>query len=963
MALLDTALNPFVRLLNRWSFLGKFALIGVLLLVPLGVVAVSQWSSTTHDIEFNAKELDGTEYIEAVRALATSIQARSVVAAAVRIEPSLGHDVEINAKISRLDAEIEAGLSSVDLVDDVLGEGLRTPARWKEVRSLVVDRARVGSDAAPGEGYAAAVAGLNDLVMNYICNYSNLILDPDLNSYWLMDAACAKLPALGAGIVDASSSMTSVSSSLREQTRDGTDNAASGNRGLGGAALGLAARRGAILSTTEDLKVVNFQTAYSDDRERTGSGKLQLDVDPAMTALAASMTAFGDTSARLLSNEPQDARQLLALGLDLTEKTDALFDKIMPHLNRMIKARVDGYVASRTIGLLATLGGTLTLLLMFAAFYSAVRTSVDSLGVFTRRMIEGTHERFALESRDEFAEIADSFNEINATLEEARFLKSELEEQNGALEAQVVEVLGVVSRVAEGDLSARARLQEGASDQVTDAFNKVKTGLNDLIAHLTSFIEEMANVSRRHDQGDIDAEMPTQRFTGSYRQMAVGVNTMIAGHLEMNRKAMACVAEFGRGNFEAELERFPGKKVFINETIETVRANLKRVIADAEGLVASAVAGSLSTRADAGRHAGDFRKIVQGINNTLDAVMRPIADAATVLNQLAEADLRARVHGQYQGDHAKIADSLNRMAEQLHDALSNVAELTREVAHAAQQISSASQNVAAGASEQAGALEQTSASLEQIASMTRANTASTLEAKRMADGASKAAESGWQAVGKMIGSMGNIRQSAEDTAVIIRAINEIAFQTNLLALNAAVEAARAGEAGRGFAVVAEEVRGLALRSTEAATRTEALIGKSVELATEGERISNDVGSSFQEILLAVNGVGAVVTQIATASDEQARGVQQVAAAVVEMEKVVQQSAGSSEQMSSTAEDLASRSRSLATMVAGFKLGGHAIGDGAGVGARTLNAPPAAGIGSAGRGAVRPPAKRSSPRWM
>jgi methyl-accepting chemotaxis protein len=473
--------------------------------------------------------------------------------------------------------------------------------------------------------------------------------------------------------------------------------------------------------------------------------------------------------------------------------------------------------------------------------------------------------------------------------------------------------IGCVAEFGRGNFDAPLERFPGKLATLNDTIEKVR-------ANVKGFIAEMRAMSAAHEAGDVDVVIRAPRFEGDFRALAEGVNGMVAGHLELSRKAIGCVDEFGKGNFDAPLERFPGKKAAINETIERVRGNLQALLEDVDGLVTAAISGRLEIRAESERHQGGFRRIVEGVNATLDAALRPIEEATRVLEQLADRDLRARVTGAYQGDHARIKQALNATAAALEGSFGQVATAVQEVSGAASQIAASSQAVASGASEQAASLAETSSSLDELARSTRETAERAQQADVLTRTARGAATGGGTAVDAMGGAMQRIRSSAESTAQIIKDINEIAFQTNLLALNAAVEAARAGEAGRGFAVVAEEVRSLALRSKEAAGKTEALIGQSVKEVQEGELRAGEVHAALREIAGAVQQAGDLVTEIARKAQEQAAGIAMLNRAVNEVEKVTEQNAASSEQSSATAATLSEQSAKLAGTVATFRLG-------------------------------------------
>ena len=239
---------------------------------------------------------------------------------------------------------------------------------------------------------------------------------------------------------------------------------------------------------------------------------------------------------------------------------------------------------------------------------------------------------------------------------------------------------------------------------------------------------------------------------------------------------------------------------------------------------------------------------------------------------------------------------------------------SEQVSVASSQVAEASQDMADGASTQASSLEETSATLEEMAAMTKENAGNANEANKLSSNLQSVAETGQEAMQRMTGAIEKIKDSSDETARIIKTIDEIAFQTNLLALNAAVEAARAGDAGKGFAVVAEEVRNLAQRSADAAKDTSALIDQSQENANGGVDVTKEVTGIPGEIVTGISRVSELVDAVSTSNEEQSRSVGEINRAVAQLDQVTQSNAANAEESASASEELSGQARELGSMV-------------------------------------------------
>ena len=253
---------------------------------------------------------------------------------------------------------------------------------------------------------------------------------------------------------------------------------------------------------------------------------------------------------------------------------------------------------------------------------------------------------------------------------------------------------------------------------------------------------------------------------------------------------------------------------------------------------------------------------------------------------------------------------------------------TEETVTAADRFSLAGEGIASQASKQATAIEEMGSSLVKFGAATRHTVSRAETVKLMTGEARDAAETGAGEMREMNKALADIHDAGEglgqsmtalkefnhDIVAVLKEIDAIAFQTNILALNASVEAARAGTNGAGFSVVADEVRRLALRSTEASRRSNDRIALAVRRIEEGSKITNvviervatscDIATKVDErlrnIVERVRCVDAAMDEIAGAAREQNGGLEQINHAVKEIDLATQQNVHAAEESADAA---------------------------------------------------------------
>jgi methyl-accepting chemotaxis protein len=514
---------------------------------------------------------------------------------------------------------------------------------------------------------------------------------------------------------------------------------------------------------------------------------------------------------------------------------------------------------------------------------------------------------------------------------------------------------------------------------------KMKLAVNNVGVVVQSLQKELVRLTEASKEGQLSERGKPEQFQGAYSEIVRGVNTMLDAILlpigEGNRilglvrggnlrekVEIACkgdhakmkdaingvhdwltlliayVTKIANGDMSATMGKASSDDQ-IHEFLMLLKQNIQNLVVDVNALAQAAVEGKLTARADTSKHQGDFRKVVQGVNNTLDAVIGPLNMAAENVERISKGDVPAQITDSYNGDFNIIKNNLNTLIAAMNDitaaadeiasgnltveirerspqdklmqafssmvdgltkTVSNIRSIAGEVSAASQSISTASVQVSKGASSQAAAAEEASSSMEQMVSNIKQNADNAQQTDKIANKSARDAQESGKSVLEAVAAM-------KEIASKISIIEEIARQTNLLALNAAIEAARAGEHGKGFAVVAAEVRKLAERSQRAA-------GEINQLSVNTLKVSEKSGEMLDKLVPDIQRTAELVQEITAASREQDTGAEQINKALQQLEQVIQQNASASEEMASTTEELTGQADQLVSALSFFSTG-------------------------------------------
>jgi methyl-accepting chemotaxis protein len=477
---------PVIALMNRLKYIQKFSLIGTIIVIPIGILIYFLNSEVNQGIDFASKERQGISYLIPVKNLTRDIQEHRVLA-----NMYANGDTTAKEKMLTRETKIEEDIKEIDRVNQILGIPLKASDKWNELKSKWMDlKGKVFHIQAKEslDMHTALIADILDF-NNYVGDTSNLILDPDIDSYYLMDAVVIQIPHLTEKIEQATFLSADIAS--KKSVTDGD--------------------KIRLTSQYADIQSLLMNVEKDMKKAVTENPTLKPKLDATFQSSTTAIKDFLKMLNTIIVQEntiPVQSEQILSLRMKAMEANDKLFDQEASTLDGLLQARIDKFADHRTFMILVTAISLVVVLYLFVGFYLSVRNTVSSLEHTTRRLAEGDMTvRAELHTKDELRRIGDSFNRMIDSFRELISTNMKIVQQVAASAEELTANVEHTSKASEHIAGTIHEVAEGTEKQLHSvaksvaSFNEMTTGIQHIAANAQDASSSAIRTSKVASEG------------------------------------------------------------------------------------------------------------------------------------------------------------------------------------------------------------------------------------------------------------------------------------------------------------------------------------------------------------------------------------------------------------------------------------------------------------------------------
>jgi methyl-accepting chemotaxis protein len=705
---------PAVRLLSHLRFAHKFALIGLVLVVAIAVVGRAYLQTQSMQVAFSAKERVGIRVIDP----AGDLLGRLAAARATAVRAAAG-DADAAAALDARLAAVKTAVTRVDAAVAADGDELSVKSEWSDLRASIESTLAGLPDGVADQSTALSelTAGTAALIIK-AGDTSNLILDPDLDSFYVMDALVTKVPGMLTGLADASDQAVLAEVDAEHALDHRID---------------LALTQGAVISAN-DAGVAGLKTSYAKTADTTLEKSVAANVSDA--AGATQKAAKGLTA--LVRDGKSGSVDPTALDAAI-ERTTAAHAALGPALDRLIATRIGGFTGARRNVVIIAAILMLLAVYLFVALLEAIRQGTGRM----RDRLTSLGEHEATDLRDGLAAIAagnltheatattapiergsrDEIGDLEESVEGIRADTAASIERYNAMREQIAAMLRDIASGSQV-VAAEAERVASTSEQASTAVNEIAQAAGD-VAHgaeeQVRSVESVVSATEQVIAATRDGAAAARDTADTASRAGDVTRDGLAAALEATA-AMASLRE-SSGQISEVMEQLAGMSDRIGGITEAITG-----IADQTNLLALNAA---IEAARAGEHGRGFAVVAEHVRHLAEESQQAAGRIAEIVEEIRRATVQAAELAADGAQRSDESDAIVQRAQQSFELIGeSVDAVTERVGHIAEvvaRIAGDTERIGADMTAIGAVAEQSSSSAEQVSATTQQTSASSHE--------------------------------------------------------------------------------------------------------------------------------------------------------------------------------------------------------------------------------------------